>query len=243
MESLARRAWRLRIRPTITDPWTLLVCAGGGGLAWALSVPPAGAVAIGVGMLGAAGAVSVLREEGPIGRGPQADPLTTGTEQAALIASLDSYVGDLKRLRERADLPGTVQDVAVESLVAATGTQDVAKRVARGLDGLDDAIARTKATMASGPVQPGAGSRSALQRMSARRDALLGRLRDTVAGVQEVYTKLLELSATADLDSLSASDGSGTSEIAEVSASLDSLRSALAALDADARRPLPGAPA
>ena len=39
MESLSQRAWRLRVRDAVTDPWTLLLCLVGGGVAWAIGVP------------------------------------------------------------------------------------------------------------------------------------------------------------------------------------------------------------
>ena len=69
--------------------------------------------------------------------------------------------------------------------------------------------------------------------MAARRQGLLDRLRGMVDEVAEVYTELLELSAA--VSSLDVGSGAGD-EVAKVSASLDSLRSTLAELEAQARK-------
>lgn len=64
--------------------------------------------------------------------------------------------------------------------------------------------------------------------MTDRRKALLGRLQGIVDEVAEVYTKLLETSAT--LSSLDVGHDA-RSEVEQVNASLDSLRQSLAELD------------
>ncbi len=71
--------------------------------------------------------------------------------------------------------------------------------------------------------------------MAARRQGLLDRLRGTVDGVAEVYTRLLEMSAT--VSSLDVGD-QALGEVEAVSASLDSLRTSLVALESE-RRALP----
>jgi hypothetical protein len=232
MESLPRRAWRLRVRPTLADPLTLVVAAIGGGAAWAVGLPVVAAAAVGAGMLGAAGVASVFRE-------PPADDDTSdevpalrrGTEQAALVQALDGYLDELRRLRA-GRLPDTLRSSAIEALVAADGARQVALHVATAVDGLDAAMER--ASSLSRSVQPSAAVHASLQRMAQRREAVLGRLREAVTGVAEVYTRLLELSATVDIAGLPS--GTGPGSVGEVNASLDLLRTAFADLDVQARQ-------
>ena len=235
MESLSQRAWRLRVRDAVTDPWTLLLCLVGGGVAWAIGVPWMLALVVSVAMLAVAGVAAVFREKPQI-EGRDRFVIEKGTEQAQLVASLEGTVAGLRRLRY-SELPDVLHNSAIESLVAAEGTRDVARRVAAAVDGLDDALVRAQDDLQLGDQAPGGPVAAVVGRMKDRRQALLSRLRDTVAGVQEVYAKLLELSATADLASLG--DPHAPGGVADVSESLDSLRAALTELDADARRALP----
>ena len=70
--------------------------------------------------------------------------------------------------------------------------------------------------------------------MADRRQALLEKLRGTVDEVAEVYTKLLETTAT--ISSLDVGEGA-TEEVEKVNASLDSLRTILAELETQSKRP------
>jgi hypothetical protein len=234
MESLSRRAWRLRIRPTLTDPWTVLVCAGGGGIAWALGTPAPLSAVVSGGMLAAAGIAAVFRPA-PVERaGAEPARLRAGTQQAQLVSALEGYLADLRRLRH-SGLADTLTNSAIEALVAAEDAVGVAQRVARAVDGLDDALAR--AAQVGGPSGASPEVRAVMQRMQARREHLLQRLRSALAEVSEVYAKLLELSATAELP---APGLNGPGSVDEVNRSLDALRESFAQLDAEARGALPG---
>lgn len=224
---------RSRLAAQATDPWLALVAALGGGLAWAVRIPEPVAVLIGVAMWVVGLLVGVLRGREDDGSLPEPkEPrieLVRGTEQAGLVETLTAYVADLRRLRE-SPLPTGVVDPAIAALVAAEGAQRTARRVAAAVDGLDTALARSS----RGPhVSSAAGVRDAVTRMQDRRASLLARLHGTVDGVAEVYTKLLETSAT--VSALDVGDGALT-EIDSVNTSLDSLRTSLAELEADPLR-------
>jgi len=114
-------------------------------------------------------------------------------------------------------------------LVAADGARQVGQRVATAVDALDAALDRTTSVTRTAGGNS-AAIRASVARMTARRDALLTKLADAVGEVAEVYTSLLELSATVDTLNL----GDGVSEVEGVNASLDALRDAFAALEKDA---------
>lgn len=215
-----------RVADGVRDPWVLLTAALGGGLAWAIGIPAALALLITVAMLAGAGALTLVRapERGAL-EGPR---LRSGTQQAQLVEALEGYLRDLRRLRET-KLPDAVTDSAIEALVAADGARQVAQRVAAAVDALDDALARSRQVSRT-VGGAGDGVRATMARMAARREALLAKLSGAVTEVAEVYTKLLELSATVDTLSL----GDGVGEVESVNASLDSLRGAFAELEADA---------
>ncbi len=217
--------WK-RLASSGTDPWLGLVSVVGGGLAWAISVPNGLPVAIAAGMWGigaAVGAALNREDESPYALEEEKQPkipLRSGTEQAKAVEALAAYVKDLRTLRG-SGLPEGVVDSAIAALVAAEGAQLTARRVAAAIDGLDTALERSRGG-------PGQGVREAVVRMGQRRQALMGTLHATVDGVAEVYTKLLETSAT--VSSLDVGDDALT-EVASVNASLDALRSSLAELE------------
>lgn len=224
-----------RLARALADPWLLLVSGVGGGLAWAVGIPAVGAGAIGLGMLGgAAAAAAALRGtrssgEDEAGKAPE---LARGTAQAAMVDALRGYLADLATLRS-SRLPDPVTDSAIEALVATDGAHAQAVRVAAAVDKLDEALYRGRA-VAAGPSGSGEGVRASIDRMQARRQALLRKLDTAVADVAEVYTKLLELSATVDTLDVAGPD---VTEVDAVNASLDGLRSAFAELEQDAARP------
>jgi len=226
-----------RLARALADPWLLLVSAVGGGLAWAVGIPAVGAGAIGLGMLGgAAAAAAALRGIGDgDGDGDEKEKpveLARGTAQAGLVDALRGYLADLAALRN-STLPASVTDSAIEALVATDGAHAQALRVAAAVDKLDQALYRGQA-VAAGPSGSGEGVRASIDRMQARRQALLRKLDAAVAEVAEVYTKLLELSATVDTLDVAGRD---VSEVDAVNASLDGLRAAFAELEQDASRP------
>ena len=217
-ESRLRRAAQ-----TLRDPWGWLVAVVGGGAAWAVGLPVVGAGAIGVGMLAAATAVGAV-----VGSDDADEPeLRTGTRQRQLVSNLDGYLDDLRALgRNRPD--GLAAGRVDEAVAAATSARGVALRVAGAVDDLDEALGRAdRVARQMTSKQAVSGS---LARMSRRRDELLAKLSGAVDGVGELYTKLLELSATTGTEPVDAV----TDPVGELNTSLDAIRQAFAELDDDA---------
>ena len=100
--------------------------------------------------------------------------------------------------------------------------------MARAIDSVDDAIARADAVASR--MTRAAGAQAAAERMRQRRTNLLSRLTDAVDEVGETYTKLVELSLTADLVGVPTDVAGGT---AAVGASLDAVRTVFAELEVD----------
>lgn len=224
------------------DP-ALLVSSGiGGGLGWAvLAGTSAPAVGIGLGvaaaMWGVGAVVGALRGEGTESwedaePEPGAVPLRPGTAQAEMVRSLRGYLHDLRELRA-SPLPDSVLDQAIAALVAAEGAEETATQVAVAVDGLDDALQRSRRSPGR---EPRGGALAAVQRMAERRHALLTKLESSVDRVAEVYTELLELRA--NVTALDVGAAGGDDELAQVSVSLDQLRGSLAELEQE-RRALP----
>ncbi|GAB7004892.1 hypothetical protein JCM18899A_23650 [Nocardioides sp. AN3] len=219
-----------RALASLREPWLLVTSAFGGGIAWAVGIPAAEAVGVTALMLAAGAAIGALRpgeETSDWDDDPTADiRLRPGTQQAALVAALEGYVDDLTRFRS-GHLPGPLVDSAIEALVAAKSAYGTARRTAAAIDALDDAVARSRA--ARHRLGSDVGSiADAEGRMMHRRAELAGKLQTGVAGVAEVYTKLLELSAS--MDSM---DLAGGEDLGDVSSSLDALRGAFSELEAD----------
>jgi hypothetical protein len=224
-----------RAARAMADPWVLLASGFAGGLAWAANIVPAVAAGgIGLGMVVVAGAAAAALTERDESDEP-ATELMPGTVQAQLVDTLAGYLSDLATLRA-SRLPDTVMDSAIEALVATGGAHFSALRTAVAVDRLDAALARGHAVASqSGPSGAPQGVTESIGRMTARRDALLRRLDAAVAEVAEVYTKLVELSAT--VDSPLDSEGAQVSEVETVNASLDALRDSFAELERDAAGP------
>jgi hypothetical protein len=222
------------------DPWLLVTSGVGGGLAWAvlggaLTGGPIGAgLGVAAAMLGVGATVGALRGDDDADSWDDEEVeqigLRPGTPQAAMVETIHGYVGELEELRA-SGLSDSVLDQAINGLVAARGAEQTAVRVAAAVDGLDDALRRSRRPPGQ---EPRGEALAAVQRMAQRRHALLTKLQHSVDGVAEVYTKLLELRA-----SVAALDvGDGQDEVASVNASLDALRGSLAELE-DERRALP----
>ena len=227
------------------DPALVVSSGVGGGLGWAVlagtSVAAGPAVGIGLGvaaaMWGVGAVVGALRGDGQESwEDPAPEPgdvrLRPGTPQAEMVAALRGYVRDLRELRE-SPLPDAVLDQAIGALVAAEGAEDTAVQVALAVDGLDDALRRSRRPPGQ---EPRGGALAAVQRMAERRHALLTKLQHGVDGVAEVYTELLELRAS--VAALDVGAPGGEDELAQVSDSLDQLRGSLAELEQE-RRALP----
>lgn len=232
-----RESFSTRLARALADPWLLLTSAFGGGMGWALTSDLNVGAAIGFGMLGVAGVVGAFtRGDGSSDEITATDQklpeLVRGTPQARMVEALRGYLGDLKALRESA-LPASVTDSAIEALVATDGAHAAAVRVAVAVDKLDDAIERSQRIAGAGGAAVPSGVRDSLQRMGVRRQGLLGKLDTAVSHVAEVYTKLLELSATVDTLDVG---GSQLNDVQLVNDSLDSLRTAFAELEQDAGR-------
>lgn len=207
------------------DQWLLLGSGVIGGVGWAVGTPAAAAGLVAVVCLGVGAVAKVLtgdvepREKKPLA-GPGRD-----TQAGELMQDLDYYLAELTALRE-AKTPDIVTDATVEALVAAQDARDNAAKAASAIQALDNALHRSQAahTRAGGRAE---GVAQAEARMRQRREQLLGTLNTAVMEIAEVYTKLLELSATAGIDSHGDADGS----VAQVNDSLDSLRTALGELE------------
>jgi hypothetical protein len=227
-----------RLARALADPWLLLTSAFGGGMSWALTNGNVNAgAAIGLGMLGAAALTSAAVKGGGDDhalpeREEKLPELAPGTSQARMVDALRGYLGDLKSLRE-SKLPDSVTDSAIEALVATDGAYTSARRVAAVVDKLDAAIARSETISGGLSDAPPVGVWESLERMKGRRQQLLGRLDSATGEVAEVYTKLLELSATVDTMDLGSTP---LNEVETVNNSLDALRSAFAELEKDAGR-------
>lgn len=218
------------------EPWVLLASGLGGGVAWALGIPILVAVGVAALMWGAGAVTAALSGDyGPeaLTRGKDLPQLRRGTEQSHLVGALDGYIADLRGLRSSKMAEG-VSSQAIEALVAAENAHDGAVRAALAVDLLDDALSRSRAVSAQWSNRHNEVG-SSVARMSERRDDVLNRLRHAVAEVAEVYTKLLELSATV---STSGVVGDSTN-LDEVASSIDSLRGAFAELEAAETPELP----
>lgn len=217
------------VRKAASDPWLALASAFVGGAGWAANIvaaPPAVVIAGGVFAAGAA-AGGLLNRGGEREAKPVRPELRPGTPQAGLVDQLGRYVRDLELLRGTRQ-PDALVDLTIEALAGARNAYATGGLVAAAVDGLDTALARS----AAGTPSTNPEVKAAVARMQERRQGLLGRLRNTVDEVAIVYTKLLEMSAAVS----SFDVGSGAvDDVTRVSETLDSLRSNLSELEAQAR--------
>jgi len=157
----------------LQDPWTLLAAGVAGGATWAIGLPLAGAGLVAVGSLAAAGLIgAMVRSEQ---REPRERPLARGTEQAQLIATLDEYRANLRRLSGQQLTPEVAQSAA-DAVSVAENSRVSALQVARAVDILDDGLAQGQSVRSYTDT----GSKSvqaAVARMASRRTGLLNRLR------------------------------------------------------------------
>ncbi len=214
----------------LKDPWSLVVAGVGAGSAWAIGLPVGAVGLVGAGMLGVAAVVGgAVRADGDDATTePEPPPLRPGTVQAALVGTLHGYRMDLLRLQQERLEPAVAMS-AGQAVEAARSAESVANRVARAVDAVDDAVGRAEGVARQ---LPRSGEvRASVQRMSQRRAELLDKLGEAVEEVGEVYTKLLELSTTADLVGVQID---GVTEAAQVNDSLDAIRGVFAELEADA---------
>ena len=187
-ESRLRRAAQ-----TLRDPWGWLVAAVGGGAAWAVGLPVAGAGAVGVGMLAAATAVGAVRSRcrrRGRARAAPGHPATPARQHAGRLprrpAGTCGGTGPTPWSRTGSMRPSPPPRRA----------RAVSLRVAAAVDDLDDALDRAD-EVARQMISDRGGQRLADPDEPAP-DQLLAKLSGAVDGVGELYTKLLELSATTD---------------------------------------------
>jgi nucleoid-associated protein YgaU len=159
---------------------------------------------------------------------PDAQLLRAGTPQAILVLTLQGYRADLERL-QHAPPAAAVAGTAVQAGAAARGAETVANRVAVAVDTIDDAL--TRADRVARQMTHTAQVQASIHRMQRRRSDLLAKLATAVDEVGEVYTKLLELSTTAELIDVPTDD---VSAAAQLNDSLDAIRAAFDELETEA---------
>lgn len=223
--------WK-RVGATASDPWLGLASGFIGAAGWAahvVSAPPAALIAGGAFAVGAlmGGLVNRGKEPDAWSEEPALPELVGNTRQAGMVADLRHYLEELRTIRS-GHIPDAVVDLSIEALVGAENALRTATRVAAAVDGLDRALSRSDGSSTNAEV------RASVKRMADRRDALLAKLEATSNEVAVVYTKLLEMTATMDSFDLG---GGGSDDIARVSSTLDSLRTNLTELEAQARNP------
>ena len=148
--------------------------------------------------------------------------------QANLVNTLHDYRVSLELLQQARHLQA-VAVAGVQATEAARTAETVANRFARALDAIDDAV--TLADRIARQMARSTQVQESVQRMKQQRRDLLTGLTTAVDEIGEIYTKLLELSATTDLLGMHTDE---FSEATQVSQSLDVIRGVfadLAALD------------
>jgi len=215
-----------RVAKTLTDPWALLTTGVVGGAAWAvgLAVPVAGLIAVGT--LGTAALISAVRK----GKSRPDEPdLRPNTDQAALIHALNGYVSQLQYLTMRG-LATEVATAAADALRVAQESRARALRVALAIDLLDSGIDQN-AEVRGFTEQGSQTIQTSIERMAARRQALLQKLRAAVDQIASVYAQLVEVSTTASTLDVSVDSGG---EIAGIGDSLTALQKTFTELENDA---------
>lgn len=213
-----------RLQTAVRNPWSVLVSAFGGGLAWALGSPPI----VAIGAVGVMFATAVTVSAVTSAPGERRLPLRPGTRQQELVTLLDGHVRSLRVLATRS-LPGAVQMRAADALTAADRARPSVLQVASAVDALDEAVAAARKVAAQGRHATEA-IRETVVRLKARRNELLDRLTAAVDEVATVYAGLVELSATARMMGVTFDD----SEVSAVNDSVTLLQMAFAELEADA---------
>lgn len=210
-----------RALEAVRDPWVLLLAALGTGLAWAVGIDLWLALVVGIAMV--ATGTTLMAVLG--GGGEQGSlKLAAGTPQRDQLRSLDEYVERLRELRS-SPLAEDITSTVIEALSAAESSRESAVRKVAAIDALDSALALALPRGSSRSATP-AGVSSSVTRMAQRRTEMLDRLCVAVDQVAEVYAKILELATSVDSTHLG-----GYDPVAEVSASLDNLRGAMAELE------------
>lgn len=210
-----------RALEAVRDPWVLLLAALGTGVAWAVGIHLLLAVVVGVAMVATGTTLMAV-----IGSGGEQGSLRLAarTPQRDQLRALDEYVERLRELRS-SPLAEDITSTVIEALSAAESSRESAVRKVAAIDALDSALELALPRASSRAAAP-AGVSSSVTRMAQRRTEMLERLSVAVDQVAEVYAKILELATSVDSTHLG-----GYDPVAEVSASLDNLRGAMAALE------------
>jgi hypothetical protein len=231
MDHNERKAWERAIE-SITDARILLLAVFFVLLAtFGLGLPAVVGLLAGAGTVGVAAAVNAM----PPLRTARRDALSPAiraellprTPQSEFVAQIDAARRRLSALRDAATLADAVKDSAAEAVVACTSALQTATTVAQAVDQLDAAIGELSS------VSTAAGSRA---RLTERRTVMLDRLNRTLAGVLDVYSKLVETNATVNTSSIL--EAGDAEQLQHIGASLDDLRAIVGELDKDTGHPL-----
>src|ERR1700753_4160480 len=95
--------WRRRALAAMRDPWVLLSAGSGVVVAWAIGIPPALDVTTAAVMLASATGISIFVGSDGDAAGfddhdDAAPRLRSGTRQAQLVAVLEGYLADLRKM-------------------------------------------------------------------------------------------------------------------------------------------------
>jgi hypothetical protein len=153
--------------------------------------------------------------------------LLRGTQQAEIVGQITATLTRIRDLRDAPGVADSVKDSAAQAVVAAKSALDTANTVATAVDQIDAAIRDLQNVRTSGPSQ---------QRLNARRGVMLERLNRTLAGVLDVYSKLVETNATVNTSSIV--EAGDQEQLTQIGASLDDLRLIVGELEKDTGHPL-----
>ena len=222
---------------TATDGWVLSVAFFFALLAgFGLGLPLVVALLAGIGTVGAAAAVSavpvLLKRRDELGPGVERPELAPRTEQAQIVGQIEATLGRIRELRDGRTVADSVKDSAAQAFVAATSALETANTVAVGVDQLDGALRELQTVRTAGPSQ---------QRLMERRGVMLDRLNRTLAGVLDVYSKLVETNATVNTSAIV--EAGDQAQLQEIGTSLDGLRLIVGELEKDTGHELPPTPA
>jgi hypothetical protein len=224
-----------KVVETVTDGWVLALAAFFGLLAgFGLGLPVIVALLAGVGTVVAAAAVNAVpvlirgSKRDAIGGGAERAELMPRTEQAQIVGQLEATLRRIRDLRDGPTVADSVKDSAAQAFAAATSALDTANAVAVGVDQLDAALRELQTVRVAGPSQ---------QRLAERRGVMLDRLNRTLAGVLDVYSKLVETNATVNTSSIV--EAGDQAQLQQIGSSLDDLRLIVGELEKDTGHELP----
>lgn len=224
MDHRQRRAVE-KVIDTVTDGNVLALAAFLGVLAsFGLGLHFLVGVVTALGTVAGAAAVNALPQ---LSRGdqlerPERPQLLPRTQQAQLVAQIEGGLTRIRQLRDDADTADSVKDAAAQAFSAADSAVTTAHTVAAGVDELDAAMR---------DLQSVHSAAASLERLQQRRVLMLDRLSRTLAGVLDVYGKLVETDATVKTSSIV--EAGDQQQLAQIGTSLDDLRRIVGELESD----------